>query len=78
MKFITPNQFAEFEKEYFAGKYYGQRFGQAFRNNLTADQWTAWVLWMNDNKELECEIFYSTDVKKVRDIIWKNLVKVEE
>lgn len=75
MHLLTPGQLFAFERDYWAGKYPGQRFGQAFRNSLTDSQWDKFNSWAMTHKDIECEIFYSEDTRKVVKLIWENFVE---
>ena len=77
MKFITPEYLSSFEKDYWAGKYPSQRFGQALVNSLVRETQSYWVTFQQDNPEIENEIYYSNDIYWVKKLLWENVIQCE-
>jgi hypothetical protein len=69
---ITADYLSSFEKDYWAGKYKGQRFGQAFINSLSEGQRST-----IDNPDLDNEIFYSNDPFWVKRLLWTHVIRQE-
>lgn len=68
---ITPEYLAAFEKDYWSGKYAGQRFGQAFINSLSDGERST------IDFDIDTEIFYSNDIFWVKKLLWENVISCE-
>ncbi|HJU58787.1 MAG TPA: hypothetical protein VJ583_03505 [Nitrososphaeraceae archaeon] len=62
---ITPKQYEDFRKKFFAGGYPHQRYGQAFMNNFFP-------------LEIDSRIFYGTDQIKVQNEIMNKYIEWEK
>lgn len=58
---ISISQYNQFVRDYDAGKYPHERFGQAFMNHALPET----------DYEVKGTLFYQTDRKKAEDLIWK-------
>lgn len=74
---ITPEYLSQFERDYWAGKYPGQRFGQALVNSLCRETLYYWITFQEENPEIENEIFYSNDIFWVKKLLWEHVIRPE-